>query len=62
VVVVAAAAAVVVVLVVRRISRRRNIIEVAKLMEYVDGKEDPLIQLSERTDTTLTSVADSSKP
>ena len=29
----------------RRRRRRRNIIDVAKVMEYVDGKEDPLIQI-----------------
>jgi flagellar biosynthesis/type III secretory pathway M-ring protein FliF/YscJ len=40
---VAVVVVVVVVVVVRR--RRRNITEVAKLMEYMDGKEDPLIQI-----------------
>ena len=48
VVVVVIVVVVVVVVVVRRRRRRRrgrNIIEFAKLMEYVDGKEDPLIQI-----------------
>jgi flagellar biosynthesis/type III secretory pathway M-ring protein FliF/YscJ len=45
VVVVVVVAVVVVVVKRRRRRRRRNIIKVAKLMEYEDGKEDPLIQI-----------------